>query len=734
MQDWEVQSGRSEAMLLLDEGKLPEARETLDRVIDNFQAVLSPRSRLLMANCLIDRATVLRLANEWEAALNDLSHAQTLSTELLPALRRPLLVQIHLIRAKLLARAGTPVLDLHTAQRELDAVRMLGFNAWIAEELQSDIAFQQQDWNLAATTALRAAGQLEAENWPRGAAACRRRAGEALLELGQPEEADSQVTHALEFFERRGPGDLLSETRLALAWLRSRQGDHEGAWRLVTQALEEFESRLHRFRDVREQQLFLFDKLRFYDRAFDIGLATPGDEGTLRSWGIAERAKSFYLAQLLANAHVPLFQGVEPALVRELERAEAEMDECERRLSRLTPAQREGKEAEEIESRLAQLSRERSAKLGQLMRQNSKWLALRNPSSFDVQAFLKCLPELWMPLTYFWRHDGQHAILHIFTTDGERRPLHDTVLWPPKEMEAFRLATEKLSGRVDLLAPMFPSGVAGRVFPESLRNHWPADAQLLISPHGLLRGVPLHALGIDGKVAGERWPIQYTPGFGLATAAKANGIAGAALLVGCVQDGFGDRPLTGVETEIQELDQIWRDATRTTFAKLVPAGGTLETAGCPTSLWHQFEVLHFACHGVFPAEQPFDAALRIGDEAVRASELFGVKLNARIVTLSACALGRHARRWDGTALLGEEWIGLYLPLFYGGARALVVSLWDADSSTATEFMRVMHEALASDAEAAVAFQKAVAAVRTKLAPLWANWYLVGFPQLEREVA
>jgi CHAT domain-containing protein len=142
--------------------------------------------------------------------------------------------------------------------------------------------------------------------------------------------------------------------------------------------------------------------------------------------------------------------------------------------------------------------------------------------------------------------------------------------------------------------------------------------------------------------------------------------------------------------------------------------------------------LHVACHGVFPADRPFDAALRIGAEAIRASELFAVRLNARLVTLSACALGRHARRWGERTLVADEWIGLYLPLFYAGAQSLVVSLWDADSRTAAEFMTALHGEMAAGADAPDAVQSAIRRVRKKLTPLWANWCLVGFPQLEPE--
>src|SRR4030095_2599079 len=76
----------------------------------------------------------------------------------------------------------------------------------------------------------------------------------------------------------------------------------------------------------------------------------------------------------------------------------------------------------------------------------------------------------------------------------------------------------------------------------------------------------------------------------------------------------------------------------------VPADAPPADAGWPTQKWSEFAVLHFACHGRFDEERPLDGALRLGSDSVRGSELFGAKLNARVVALSACALGQRAQR------------------------------------------------------------------------------------------
>ena len=109
------------------------------------------------------------------------------------------------------------------------------------------------------------------------------------------------------------------------------------------------------------------------------------------------------------------------------------------------------------------------------------------------------------------------------------------------------------------------------------------------------------------------------------------------------------------------------------------------------------------------------------------SEFFAARLNAKLVCLSACSLGRQAERSSTLALAGNEWIGLYLPLFYAGAETLLVSLWDANDRVTSTMMEVLHHELSHNAAPADAFQHACLAVSQKRESLWANWYLVGFP-------
>jgi len=76
------------------------------------------------------------------------------------------------------------------------------------------------------------------------------------------------------------------------------------------------------------------------------------------------------------------------------------------------------------------------------------------------------------------------------------------------------------------------------------------------------------------------------------------------------------------------------------------------------------------------------------DGSLSLPELFGMQMNARIVTLSACRTGL------GAYSAGEGMLGLSLAVFYAGARAMTVSLWSVDDARTAKLIARNHALLA----------------------------------------
>ena len=723
-----------QVMLDAAEDRLPEAEARLTDLLQGIGIPQTPAMKNAACQCLIARATVYQYANRWQEALDDLDSSEKIALTLSPLGRISNLHNVYFARALLMATPFIPAYNLDLAEEALTRLRQIGSAEWVADELESVLAYRSKAWRRAARAARSAAQTQAAQGWQAGAMNSRLRAGLAYLELGDWNAAQAELAPALHFFSQYGPPSSLANAQMAQARLELSRGSPDLAWELANRSLKGVEGLIRNFKALFDQQLFMLDKIRFYDEAFVIGQAKGGVPGSLCAWTIAEQAKSFYLCQLVANADIPLFEGIAEDQIARLRDLERQLDHCETKLGRLRNSGLDPEHRAELEDQFRAISETHRQMLESIMRANPRWAALRAPPPFELETELKRLDPAWVPISFFWQNQDQGAMLHIFYAGSDREPHHLQTTWSQTDLERLEGARSKLTGTVNPAAPLFPPDLTERILPPVLLASLEPGQCLLISPHGRLQALPLHALPLpSGERLITRFPVQYLPTLALLplhlTRSSRSARPPGVMLLGCAQDGFGDGPLDDVPDEIRALEDLW-SARRPGLvsASLIPPDGSLADAGLPLKGWDAHEYIHVACHGIFPEGQPLDAALRLGQEALRASEFFAIRLNAGLVSLSACALGQQATQTSGMDLRGDEWVGLYLPLFYAGAGTLLVSLWNADSRTAMLFMRALHTALSQGTPPAQAFQKAELSVSRRPAPLWANWYLVGFPE------
>ena len=107
----------------------------------------------------------------------------------------------------------------------------------------------------------------------------------------------------------------------------------------------------------------------------------------------------------------------------------------------------------------------------------------------------------------------------------------------------------------------------------------------------------------------------------------------------------------------------------------------------------QFEVLHFATHGVLDGKDPLYSNILLsqsgpeGDGLLEAREIMKLDLSADIAILSACDTAR------GRISGGEGVIGMMWALFVAGCPTTVVSQWSVESRSTTKLMIEFHRAL-----------------------------------------
>ena len=112
------------------------------------------------------------------------------------------------------------------------------------------------------------------------------------------------------------------------------------------------------------------------------------------------------------------------------------------------------------------------------------------------------------------------------------------------------------------------------------------------------------------------------------------------------------------------------------------------------------DVVHFSCHGKFDDLDPLSSGILLYGGVLTAREIFGMRLNSELVTLSACQTGLNERS------PGDELIGLTRAFLYAGSPSVVVSLWSVDARSTQELMLEFYGLLRDGYSIALALQEA----------------------------
>ena len=116
-----------------------------------------------------------------------------------------------------------------------------------------------------------------------------------------------------------------------------------------------------------------------------------------------------------------------------------------------------------------------------------------------------------------------------------------------------------------------------------------------------------------------------------------------------------------------------------------------------------YQVLHFAVHGILSTKVPTRSALVLRpagseDGLLQAGEILTLRLRADVVTLSACDTGSGA-------VHGQDGVSsLVRPFLAAGAHSVVANLWAADDQFSLSLMREFYRRLAAGADVAEALR------------------------------
>ncbi|NIQ00579.1 MAG: CHAT domain-containing protein, partial [Nitrospinaceae bacterium] len=208
---------------------------------------------------------------------------------------------------------------------------------------------------------------------------------------------------------------------------------------------------------------------------------------------------------------------------------------------------------------------------------------------------------------------------------------------------------------------------------------WIAEKRVLgIVPHGHLHYVSFASLFDGESYLVERHPLFYSPSASVLKFTfqrkyeKSPDVKVLALGNPDLGDFNYELPLAELEAQSIKWD----------FPKIDILTGDRATESWLHRHIGDYQIIHIASHGEFDPINPLFSSLKLAkdqnqDGNFEVNEVFSLKVNADLVTLSACQTGL------GQITGGDELVGLNRAFIYAGTHSILSSLWRvSDVSTA----------------------------------------------------
>lgn len=477
---------------------------------------------------------------------------------------------------------------------------------------------------------------------------------------------------------------------------RLAQGAGELARADFEAAIEVFEEQRRVLPGDEFQRAFLADHLRPYQELLRMSLAAYACSGQDRDAQAVLEWQERYRARALGE-RIAQADGAAQDCGSNAQRAR--LNWLYRRVQRLQD------EAEPVEGLVEEVRR---TELELLERARRQRLAASAPGSpvdsarqFDCQALCQVMREHETMIEYGVLDDELFAA--VVTRDGVRIKRHlahwpevaDAVRSARFQIESLRNGQARVTKHMDTLTARAKVRLqrVHELIWAPLEEALSCTRRVLVVPHGSLGSLPFGAL-LDGeRTAGRDLELAIVPSARMAL------------------HGLRSRPRAAriglVLGESSRLEHAANEAR--VVAGLFPSARTCidseATLANLRSHAPQADVIHFACHGQFRADNPMFSALHLHDGVLTVEAAESLGLNQSTVVLSAC---ETALADQGT---GDEMVGLVRAFLVAGAARVVASLWPVDDQVTAQFMTYFYAALARDVGPAAALREAQISVR-----------------------
>jgi CHAT domain-containing protein len=600
-----------------------------------------------------------------------------------------------------------------------------GNDVWVAttDLEQATILLRQGEFDASRTAIEASARVFRDHDLPLKEAQARLIAARVATAQAHIDQAVDMVHQAMDVGSGKGIPSLTYECHHLLGYMAQEQGDLQVALVEYEQAILDLE-RLRGRLMIEHRVEFLEDKQVVYEDA--VALCLEMDQPA-RGLEFAERAKSRALLDLLAyrlDLSVRARNRGDEPLVRQLEQLRAERDRIYRRWETEEEIPVRGgwqqvqQEVLALEQQITELWHKLLIRNGDYARDAALW----HVRTESAQPYLDGETLL---IEYFVAH--RKLIAFLITEDAVQAHYLLADLGRVQQLE--RLLRLNL-GTVPKSHPSQLRGLSRNACSllqqlydallVPLQNELASRKRLIIVPHGLLHYLPFHALHDGQAYLLEHHEISYLPG--------------ASVLRYCRETQSASKGLAAFGYSFEgRLPHAVHEAR--TIADYLGGEAFLEdevTSAQLRKAVSDCRLLHLATHGDFRPDNPLFSGLALSDGWLTTLDIFNLRLNTSLVTLSACQTGRNVVSG------GDELMGLMRAFLYAGTASLALSLWPVEDRSTAQIMETFYRRLADGwtkgAALQFAQQRAIQGSYEGDMPeaythpyYWAPFFLVGDP-------
>jgi CHAT domain-containing protein len=565
-------------------------------------------------------------------------------------------------------------------------------------------------------TALRLFARASA---PQRAGLCELLLARLELEIGDLAVSERACDRAFERLAPAATPNLMYQAYFVRGLIREAHGDRDAAYAAFRASHGHLEQLRSHLRTDDLKVAFLKDKLEVYESLVTSCLALgPEADRAKRAFDYIEEAKSRSLADLIAfraATLTPRIPGKVSANVNRL-RHDLHWHYRQLELEEVRPEKRSLRRMDSLRLRAAALEKQLSRSLDELRRTDEEFATLQSGAAEGLEEIRSILEADTILLEYYQAR-GRYYVCIVGRDQLDVVPLGDAAGVRKRiALLQFQLSKFRLQpGYVSAFADQFQAATVAHlrelyeVLVAPIRDRLKAS-HLVVVPHDVLHGLPFHALFDGERYLIDRFTVSYAPSASVYRLCYGKPVTsgGTSLIM-----GLPDAQTPCITEEVRAVSGLLPNPL--VFLGAEAGADELRTHG-PTS-----QFVHIATHGLFRRDNPMFSSIRLGSGPLSVYDLYELRLSAELVTLSGCGTGLNV------IVGGDELLGLVRGLLYAGARAVLLTLWDAYDRSTADFMGTFYGHLQAGSSKARAVQAATQEIRERYRHpfYWAPFTLVG---------